>query len=123
MGIMTNQTHTMIFHLKISFENIEVKGSSINLKRFLYLNDKISSEIKNLCQYKSHVNFAETILNGLEIKGEIQAVFNHKRFISSLKKFQLNRKSSWKGYFSYKDNRDNFIFRAPKFKKEVLLFT
>ena len=120
MGIMTNQKHNMIFHLKISFENIEVKGSSINLKKFLYLNDKISNEIKHLCQYKSYVNFAETILNGLEIKGEIQAVFNHKRFISSLKKFQLQHKSSWKGYFSYKDSRDYFIFRAPKFKKEAL---
>ena len=120
MEIMTNHIHNMTFYLKISFENIEVKGSSINLKKFLYLNDKISAEIKDLCQYKSYVNFAETILNGLEIKGEIQTVFNHKRFISSLREFQLNHKSSWEGYFSYKDNKDYFIFRAPKFKKEVL---
>ena len=53
MEIMTNHIHNMTFHLKISFENIEVKGSSINLKKFLYLNDKISVEIKNLCHYKS----------------------------------------------------------------------
>ena len=120
MEIMTNHIHNMTFYLKISFENVEVKGPSINLKKFLYLNDKISVEIKDLCLYKSYVNFAETILNGLEIKGEIQTVFNHKRFISSLKEFQLNHKSSWEGYFSYRDNKDYFIFRAPKFKKEVL---
>ena len=120
---MINKTHKMTFYLKISFDNIEVKGASINMKKFLYLNDKINNEIKNLCRYKSYVNFAETILNGLEIKGEIQTVFNHKRFISSLIEFQLIHKSYWKGYFLYKDSKDYFIFRAPKFKKEVLLFT
>ena len=110
----------MSFHLNISFENIEVKGVTINLKKFLYLNDKISAKIKNLCQYKSYVNFAETLLNGMQISGEIQTVFNHKRFISSLKTFQSNHNSTWKGYFIYNDSHDHFIFKAPRFKKELL---
>jgi len=110
----------MSFHLSISFEDIEIKGIAINLKNFLYLNNKITAEIKNLCQYKSYVNFAETLLNGMQIKGKIQTVFNHKRFISSLKKFQLNHKSTWKGHFTYNDSHDHFIFKAPRFKKEVL---
>ena len=110
----------MSFHLSISFENIEVKGVAINLKKFLYLNNKISAEIKNLCQYESYVNFAETLLNGMQIIGEIQTVFNHKKFIISLKKFQLNHKSTWKGHFTYNDFYNHFIFKAPGFKKEVL---
>ena len=110
----------MSFHLNISFENIEVKGVTINLKKFLYLNDKISTKIKHLCQYKSYVNFAQTLLNGMQISGEIQTVFNHKRFISSLKTFQSNHNNTWKGYFTYSDSHNHFIFKAPRFKKELL---
>ena len=113
--------HNMSFHLSISFENIEVKGVAINLKKFLYLNKKIIAEIKNLCQYNSYVNFAETLLNGMQIKGKIQTVFNHKKFIISLKKFQLNHKSTWEGHFTYNDSYNHFIFKAPGFKKELLL--
>ena len=109
----------MSFHLSISFEDIEVKGIAINLKNFLYLNDKISAEIKNLCQYKSYVNFAETLLNGMQIEGKIETVFNHKRFIAALKKFQLVHESNWKGFFTYEDAKDNFIFKAPDFIKEL----
>ena len=111
---------TMLFHLNITFENIEVKGITINLKNFLFLNERISNIIEGLCQYDSYVNFAETLLNGMQIEGEIQTVFDYKKFIISLKKFQLIHKSSWKGYFTYKDTKDYFIFRAPAFKKEWL---
>ena len=117
---MTKKRQTMLFHLNITFENIEVKEVSINLKNFLFLNDRISNKIEGLCQYDSYVNFAETLLNGMQIKGEIQTVFNRKRFITSLKKFQLVHKSNWKGYFTHRDNKDYFIFRAPVFKKEGL---
>ena len=120
MENMTKKKQTMLFHLNITFENIEVKEVSIDLKNFLFLNDRISNKIEGLCQYDSYVNFAETILNGMQIKGEIQTVFNHKRFITALKKFQLIHKSNWKGYFTYKDTKDYFIFRAPVFKKEGL---
>ena len=112
--------NNMSFQLKITFEDVEVKGVRINLKNFLFLNTRICKEIENLCEYNSYVNFAETLLNGMQIKGEIQNVFNHKKFIISLKKFQLIHKSSWKGYFTYKDTKDYFIFRAPAFKKEWL---
>lgn len=112
--------HKMSFNLSISFKGTEIKGVTINLKKFLYLNNKISAEIKNLCQYESYVNFAETLLNGMQIKGQIQTVFNYKRFISSLKKFQLKYESTWEGNFTYNDSIDHFIFKAPKFKKEVL---
>ena len=119
MENMTKRGKTMFFNLSISFENIEVKGVAINLKSFLYLNDKISTSIKNICEYESYVNFAETLLNGMQIKGTIQTVFNHKRFISSLKKFQTKHKSTWVGNFTYNDSKDHFIFRAPNFKKEA----
>ena len=117
---MTEQRQNMYFNLSISFENIEVKGVTIDLKKFLYLNNKISTKIRNICQYNSHVNFAETLLNGMQIKGTIQTVFNHKRFINSLKKFQSKHKSTWVGNFTYNDSKDHFIFRAPSFKKKVL---
>ena len=110
----------MSFHLSISFENIEIKGVTIDLKNFLFLNDRMVNEIQSLCQYNSYVNFAETLLNGMQIKGKIQTVLNHKKFISSLKKFQLNHKSTWKGHFTYNDSHDHFIFKAPGFKKELL---
>ena len=110
----------MSFHLKISFENIEIKGVKVDLKKFLFLNDKICKEIEHLCQYNSYVNFAETLLNGLQIEGKIETVFNHKRFIAALKKFQLVHESSWKGFFTYEDAKDNFVFKAPDFKKELV---
>ena len=69
------------------------------------------------------MNFAETLLNGIQIEGKIETVFNHKRFIAGLKKFQLVHKSSWKGFFTYEDAKDNFIFKAPDFIKELVTFS
>ena len=110
----------MSFHLSISFENIEIKGVTIDLKNFLFLNDRMVNEIQSLCQYNSYVNFAETLINGMQIEGEINTVFNHKRFIASLKMFQTIHKYSWEGFFTYKDTKDFLIFKAPIFKKELV---
>ena len=110
---------TMSFQLGITFEDVELKGVHIDLKNFLFLNTRICKEIENLCQYNSYVNFAETLLNGMQIEGNIETVFNHKRFIEALKKFQLVHESRWKGFFTYKDAKDNFIFRAPNFLEEL----
>ena len=109
----------MSFQLGITFESVEVKGVQIDLKNFLFLNARICKEIENLCQYNSYVNFAETLLNGMKIEGKIETVFNHKRFIAALKKFQLVNESSWTGFFTYEDAKDNFIFEAPDFIKEL----
>ena len=109
----------MSFQLGITFESVEVKGVQIDLKNFLFLNARICKEIENLCQYNSYVNFAETLLNGIQIEGKIETVFNHKRFIAALKKFQLVHESNWKGFFIYEDAKDNFIFKAPDFIKEL----
>ena len=109
----------MFFQLGITFESVEVKGVQIDLKNFLFLNARICKEIENLCQYNSYVNFAETLLNGMQIEGKIETVFNHKRFIAALKKFQLVHESRWKGFFTYKNAKDNFIFRAPNFIEEL----
>ena len=109
----------MSFQLGITFEDVEVKGVQINLRNFLYLNANICKEIEKLCRYNSYVNFAETLLNGMQIEGKIETVFNHKRFIAALKKFQLVHESNWKGFFTYEDAKDNFIFKAPDFIKEL----
>ena len=109
----------MSFQLGITFESVEIKGVRIDLKNFLFLNDKICKEIEKLCRYNSYVNFAETLLSGLQIEGKIETVFNHKRFIAALKKFQLVYESNWKGFFTYEDAKDNFIFKAPDFIKEL----
>ena len=103
----------MSFQLGITFEDVEIKGVRIDLKNFLFLNDRM------LCRYNSYVNYAETLLNGMQIEGKIETVFNHKRFIAALKKFQLVHKSSWKGFFTYEDAKDNFVFKAPDFIKEL----
>ena len=109
----------MSFQLGITFEDVEVKGIEIDLKNFLFLNARICKEIENLFRYNSYVNFAETLLNGIQIEGKIETVFNHKRFITALKKFQLVHESNWKGFFTYEDAKDNFIFKAPDFIKEL----
>ena len=109
----------MSFQLGIVFEDVEVKGVRIDLKNFLFLNARTCKEIENLCEYNSYVNFAETLLNGMQIEGKIETVFNHKRFIAALKKFQSVHKSSWKGFFTYADTKDNFIFKAPDFMQEL----
>ena len=110
----------MSFQLGITFEDAEVKAVRIDLKSFLFLNARICKEIEHLCQYNSYVNFAETLLNGIQIEGKIETVFNHKRFIAALKKFQSVHESSWKGFFTYEDAKDSFVFKAPDFIKELV---
>ena len=105
----------MVFDLVIKFEGIEVKSSHLKVKDFLNVNSQIASSIDPLLSYNMHVNFAETILNGLKICGEINSVFNHKSFSNSLIILQDRIKTSWKGYYTYEDSKDKFIFYAPSF--------
>tara|TARA_A100001388_G_scaffold120003_1_gene88704 strand:- start:2334 stop:2717 length:384 start_codon:yes stop_codon:yes gene_type:complete len=111
----------MVFDLRIKFDGIEVKSSHLKVKDFLNVNSQIASSIDPLLSYNMHVNFAETILNGLKICGEINSVFNHKSFSNSLIKLQDTMKTSWKGYYTFKDNKDRFIFYAPNFCNTPLL--
>ena len=78
----------MTFDLKISFKEFELKSGLIDLKTFLNLNTYITDSIQNICSYSHYVNFAETIIDGFQICGSINRIFNHKRFINSLKHFQ-----------------------------------
>ena len=105
----------MTFDLNINFEEFELKSGSIDLKKYLNLNKHISKSIINICSFLHYVNFAETIINGFQINGSLDTVFNYKRFIQSLKYFQEKNKSKWSGYFTYKDRIDSFIFHAPDF--------
>mgnify|MGYP006260201583 FL=1 len=91
------------------------------MKDFLNVSNQIANAIEPFCSYNMHVNFAETILNGLKICGEINSVFNHKSFSNSLIKLQDTMKTSWKGYYTFKDNKDRFIFYAPSFCNTPLL--
>ena len=111
----------MVFDLVIKFEGIEVKSSHLKVKEFLNVNSQIASSIDPFCSYSMYANFAETILYGLKIRGEINSVFNHKSFSNSLIKLQDTMKTSWKGYYTYKDNKDKFIFYAPSFCNTPLL--
>ena len=116
-GYMTEQSKglNMVFDLSIRFDGIEVKGNHIVLKDFLNVSNQIANAIEPFCSYNMHVNFAETILSGLKICGEINSVFNHKSFSSSLIKLQEKMKTSWRGYYTYEDAKDKFIFHAPNF--------
>ena len=109
----------MTFDLRISFKEFELKSGLIDLKTFLNLNTHITDSIQNIWSFSHYVNFAETLLNGIQIEGKIETVFNHKRFIAALKKFQLVHESNWKGFFTYEDAKDNFIFKAPDFIKKL----
>lgn len=105
----------MVFDLRIKFDGIEVKSSHLKVKDFLSVNSQIASSIDPFCSYSMYANFAETILYGLKIRGEINSVFNHKSFSNSLIKLQETMKTSWKGYYTYEDSKDKFIFYAPSF--------
>ena len=105
----------MTFDLEISLKEFELKSGTIELRKFLNLNQNIVGAIEHICSFSHYVNFAETIINGFQIKGSINSVFNHKRFIQSLKNFQEKNQSIWSGHFTYKDNKDSFIFYAPDF--------
>ena len=111
----------MVFDLSIRFDGIEVKGNHIVLKDFLNVSNQIANAIEPFCTYNMHVNFAETILNGLKICGEINSVFNHKSFSCSLIKLQETMKTSWRGYYTYEDAKDKFIFYAPNFYTTTIL--
>ena len=106
----------MTFDLKISFKEFELKSGLIDLKTFLNLNTYITDSIQNICSYSHYVNFAETIIDGFQICGSINRIFNHKRFIDSLKYFQEKNQTNLSGYFSYRDKMDSFVFYAPKFE-------
>ena len=111
----------MVFDLVIKFDGIEIKGSHLKVKDFLNVNNQIASSIDPLFSYNMHVNFADTILDGLKICGEINSVFNHKSFSNSLIELQETMKTRWRGYFTYRDKRDKFIFYAPSFYNTPLL--
>ena len=106
----------MTFDLKISIKEFELKSGLIDLKTFLNLNTHINDSIQNICSFSHYVNFAETIIDGFQICGSINRIFNYKRFIDSLKYFQEKEQATWSGYFSYRDKIDSFIFCAPKFE-------
>ena len=106
----------MTFDLKISFKEFELKSGLIDLKTFMNLNTHITDSIQSICSYSHYVNFAETIIDGFQIYGSINRIFNHKRFIDSLKYFQEKKQTTWSGYFSYRDKIDSFVFYAPKFE-------
>ena len=110
-----NKNLNMVFDLNIKFDGIEIKGNHIILKDFLNLSSQIANAIEPFCSYNMHVNFAETILDGLKICGEMNSVFNHKSFSASLIRLQEIMKTSWKGYYTYEDAKDKFIFHAPNF--------
>ena len=110
-----NRKYKMSFDLNIDFNGIEIKSGAISIKTFLGLSTQIGNLIESLCIYKTHVNFAETILSGLTIFGEIDYVFNHKSFSNALIEFQKEFKTSWVGHFTYEDSKNKFIFHAPDF--------
>ena len=112
---MKEKSNVMTFDLKIGIKEFELKSGTIELRKFLNLNQHIVNAIGHICSFSHYVNFAETIINGFQIKGSINSVFNHKRFIQSLKIFQEKNQSTWSGHFTYKENKDSFIFYAPDF--------
>ena len=120
---MTEQSKgvNMVFDLNIRFDGIEIKGNHIVLKDFLNVSNQIANAIEPFCSYNMHVNFAETILDGLKICGEMNSVFNHKSFSTSLVKLQEIKKTSWKGYYTYQDAKDQFIFNAPNFNAVTII--
>ena len=113
--IKPKENFKIFFNLRIKFAGIEIKCGKICLKDFLNVNNQIANSIDSICSYKTHVNFAETILNGLAIRGEIDNVFNYKSFSKSLIKFQTELECTWEGYFIYQDSKDKFILQAPDF--------
>ena len=118
--IRSKKVLKMFFDLKISFPGIEIKSGAVNLKSFLGTNDQVARSIEHICSFRSHVNFAETIISGLSINGEINSVFNHRKFSATLKNFQSEIESKWEGHFTYYDGRSGYIFYAPNFDRNKL---
>ena len=113
---MEDKINLMIFDLDIRLKEFELKSGLVDLKDFLNLNSQITDSIKDICSFSHYVNFAETIIDGFQIQGSLHYVFNHKRFISSLKIFHERHSSNWTGQFTYRDIIDSFIFYAPDFE-------
>ncbi len=113
---MDNKSDQMTFDLKINLKEFELKTGTINLKKFLNTNNSIARSIEPICSFSHYVNFAETLINGFQINGSINSVFNHKRFTQSLKYLQQKHQSTWSGQFTYNDRIDSFIFYAPDFE-------
>lgn len=106
----------MTFDLNINLKSFELKSGKIDIKNFLNLNNDIADSIKHLCSFSHYVNFAETIVEGMQICGKINHVFNHRRFAQSLKYLQEKNQTKWSGYFTYIDKIDSLTFHAPKFE-------
>lgn len=113
--IRSKKVLKMFFDLKIGFPGMEIKSGTVNLKSFLGTNDQVARSIDHICSFRSHVNFAETIISGFSINGEINTVFNHRKFSATLRNFQSEIESQWEGHFTYSDGRSSYIFYAPNF--------
>ncbi len=113
---MKEKSNLMTFDLNLNLKEFELKSGIIDIKNFLNLNKRIADSIGKICSFSHYVNFAETIIDGFQINGKLDSVFNHKRFIQSLKYLQEKNQSKWSGYFTYKDRVDSFTFYAPEFK-------
>ena len=113
--IRSKKVLKMFFDLKIGFPGMEIKSGTVNLKSFLDTNDQVARSIDHICSFRSHVNFAETIISGLSINGEINTVFNHRKFSATLRNFQSEIEGKWEGHFTYSDGRNSYIFYAPNF--------
>ena len=105
----------MSFDLKISFDGFEIKSGHFDIQSFLGFNNQTAQLIDSICTFKFYVNFAETIVDGIEIKGDIENAFNHRLFVHELKTFQAGLNSKWRGYFMYRDSKNNYTLHAPNF--------
>ena len=105
----------MVFDLQISFDGFEIKSGHFDIQIFLGFNNKTAQLIDSICAFKVFVNFAETVIDGIEIKGNIETVFSHRLFVHELKTFQARINSKWEGYFTYKDSKNNYTLYAPTF--------
>ena len=113
-----NILHTppkIIFDLQISFDGFEIKGGHFDIQTFLGVNNQTAQLIDSICTFKAYVNFAETIIDGIEIKGNVVTAFNHWLLVHELKTFQARLNTKWKGYFTYRDSKNNYTLYAPNF--------
>ncbi len=113
---MDTLRNNMSFDLTLDLPNIEIKRLKITILDFIDLNKKMGAILNEVFTFKAHVNFAETILDQLIIKGRVDTVINHKRLIEALIKVGEHYRSQWVGQFSYQDRRDRLIFFAPDFQ-------
>ena len=105
----------MLFNLSIDMPNIEIKKPNVRILDFLDINEKSAQLLNKVFKCQAHVNFAETLVNKLTLKGKVDYVISHKRLIKSLLNFQDKHETIWQGEFSYQDSRNYFLFKAPTF--------